>query len=170
VGAVTTNNVTASFTYTPLINAINLTWTDPSAGTNTVTTKITIQTFTGSVDICSETQTGAAGNVNCNVAGYSGAVLVQVNANGDYILSEYVNLNSTRLGTVIGDDEGGFWAGMLTITVAMFGIVISPAAAIITMLIGLIAIYYLGIFTPLTATFLILAAVLSIALGWRLRN
>ena len=164
------NNVQVAPKYYPSANQINITWTDPTAGTNTVISSVTTETWTGSRDLCGAQQTGAAGFLSCNVSGYSGAVLVQVISNGEIITSEYVTLNSSNLGKIIGEDEGAFWAGIISITVAMFGIAVSPVLAVISTVVGLIAIYYLGIFSPLTVTFVILAAVLSIAISWRLRN
>jgi hypothetical protein len=92
-----------------------------------------------------------------------------VEGNGQKLIQEYISLNTTKLGTQLGNAEGAFWAVIIIVACVGFGL-ISPAIAIIAMFIGMVAIYFLGIFTPLTATVLILAAVLGIFIGWKVRS
>jgi hypothetical protein len=163
------NAVSIAWEYIPSSNSVNTTWTDPLGGTNTVKTKLIKDTYTGTVVLCDETQTGASGVVNCATSGYTGEAFLTIYANDQLVVSEWVGLNTTRLGDAIDRPEGAWWAGIIILTCAMFGLM-SPAVAIIAMIIGMIAVFMLGIFTPLTMTMLVVATILGIAVGWKVRN
>jgi hypothetical protein len=156
--------------YNTSTNSINLTWSDPLGGTSTVITTVSSQTYTGTQTLCTSTQVGSSGLVNCPTSGYTGSVLVQVTVNGNIGYSQYITLNATSLGAILNPYEGAFWSAMIIVTCAGFGMAVSPAAGLIAIMVGLIAIFSLGLFSAITVTFLIVAGVLSIAVGWRLRS
>jgi hypothetical protein len=156
--------------YNTSTNSINLTWSDPLGGTSTVITTVSSQTYTGTQTLCTSTQIGSSGLVNCPTSGYTGAVLVQVTVNGNMGYSQYITLNATSLGALLNPYEGAFWSGMIILVCAGFGMAVSPAAGLIAIMVGLIAIFSLGLFSAVTVTFLIVAGVLGIAVGWRLRS
>jgi hypothetical protein len=162
--------LTIDAAYNATLNAINLTWNDPLGATSTVVTTVKTQTYTGTQTLCTQSQTGSSGLVNCPTSGYTGSVLVQVTVNSNLALSQYIDLNTTTLGSHLDPLEGAFWSAMIIITCAGFGMAVSPAAGMIAIMVGLIAIFSLGLFSAVTLTFLIIAGVLSIAVGWRLRQ
>ena len=94
---------------------------------------------------------------------------VTATANGNIILNEFLDLKGERLGDNIDEREGALWSALILIVCVTFGI-FSPMGAIIAMIIGLIAIYLLGIFTPLTMTVLIITTVIGIVIGFKLRQ
>uniref|UniRef100_A0A6M3JWJ6 Uncharacterized protein n=2 Tax=viral metagenome TaxID=1070528 RepID=A0A6M3JWJ6_9ZZZZ len=147
---------------------LTMDWVDELAGTRTVHMTATQGTVTGVNYLCNMTQTGAAGTMDCNLTGRSGVVEVTVTGSGVY-LKEYIDIITGKIGNLIGKSEGAFWAVMIMITCIMFG-VFSPVGAIITMFIGLLLTYLLGIFTPLTTSFIVIAAVAGIAIGFKVRN
>jgi hypothetical protein len=159
----------SSYTYDSSTGVINVAWNDPQTGTNTVKVLAQKQTYTGTLTVCNSTQTGSAGSSSCNTSGITGELLFTITGNGKSMTSEYISLNTTKLGTQLQGAEGAFWAVMIMLACIGFG-VISPAIAIIAMFIGLVAIYFLGIFTPLTVTFLIIAAVLGIFIGFKVKS
>jgi hypothetical protein len=103
------------------------------------------------------------------MSGYTGQAFLEIITNGNKAVSEWVMLNTSKLGDVIGNSEGAFWAAMIILTCAMFGL-ISPAVGIIAMIIGMIGVFMLGIFTPLSMTALVVAVILGIAVGWKVRS
>jgi surface protein len=155
--------------YDPATNSINITWTNLLSTSVTVNTTVITQSYTGSQVLCSELQTGTGGVVNCNTLGYSGPVLTTMIADGQSVLSQYIELNTTIIGAILDPNEGAFWAAMIILTCVGFGIMVSPAAGIIAIVIGTITVYVLGIFSAVTLTFVILTGLLAIAVGWRLR-
>ena len=158
-----------SYTYNPASGQVIMGWNDPAAATSTVQLVAKKQTYTGTLYLCNTTQVGAAGTITCNTSGYTGEIFLDVKGNGVKMVQEYLSLNTTKLGDNVSGAEGAFWAVIIIVACIGFGL-ISPAIAIIAMFIGLIAIYFMGIFTPLTVTFLIVAAVLGIFIGFKVRS
>lgn len=163
------NDVNVVWVYSSSTKAFNLTWDDPLAATNTVNTSIIQNTYTGIRTLCSANQVGAAGEVDCDTSGYTGSAFIEVKTNGEAVVAEWLELNTSKLGTSIGNDEGAFWAALIILTCAMFGLA-SPAIALISMVIGLIAVFLIGIFTPMTVTMIILATLIGIFIGWKVRQ
>lgn len=163
------NLISIAWEYIPASNSVNMTWSDPLGGSNTMETTLVKHTYTGTTTLCNSSQTGSAGFVNCPTSGYTGEAFFTIYANGELVVSEWVDLNTTKLGDSFDDKEGAWWAGIIVLTCAMFGL-LSPAVAIICMIIGLIAVFMLGIFTPLTMTLIVVATIVGIAIGWKVRN
>lgn len=158
-----------AYTYTNATGVIDVVWEDTTAATNTVEFKVRQQTITGSQDLCSETQTGSAGTMTCDLSGRTGIVEVNIKGNSEIIYNDLLDLKGIKLGAITGNNEGVVWAVLLMITCVMFGI-FSPVGAIIAMMISLIGIYLLGIFTPITITFVMIAAVIGIVIGIKVRE
>lgn len=161
--------ISTVYSYDNSTKIATLTWNDASAGTNTVKLVARQETATGPYLVCNQTQTGASGVMTCNMTGRSGAVQLQATGNGDILINDYVNVESSKLGILVGNAEGGFWAAILMVTCVMFGI-FSVVGAIISLIISLITIYLLGIFTPITVTFVIISAVIGIVIGFKVRS
>ena len=164
-----TESVGINYTYTQSAGTIDVTWTDAAAGTNSVTT--TIKKIGGVSDtyICNTTQIGASGSYSCDVSSYTGDVEVQVLDDGEIVITEWVHLNSSMIGQVIGENEGSIWSIIIIAVCAMAGI-FSPVGAIIMTVFGLVIIYVLGLFTPLTLTFVVIAGIVGILIGFIVRN
>lgn len=149
---------------------INLTWLNADGDSSTVNLLITKETMTGTATICDITQTAAAGNIGCNVTAYTGSVLLSFNGDSTDLLTEWVALKTPNLGSILTGAESAFWTFGIMLTIVMFGIIISPVAGIVVMVFGLIMILFLGIFTPITVTFIIIAAVLGTAIGIKVQT
>lgn len=167
--AAASNTVTISWAYTTATNSLNMTWTDPLGGTNEVNTSLVKYTYTGTTSLCNQSQSGASGSVNCPTSGYTGQAFFKVVANGNLVVSQWVELNTSKMGDQLDEKEGAWWAAIIVLTCAMFGLM-SPAVGVIAMVIGLIAVFMLGIFTPLTMTLLVVAVIVAIAIGWKVRS
>jgi hypothetical protein len=148
-------------------NNLTLGWEASSGNDNTVRLLVRKETMTDTVTICDVTQTGISGNTSCDLSNYQGEVYVYVEANGDVEVSEWFGLNITNLGSFIGEQEGAIWTFIIVLTTMMFGL-FSPAGSVITGIIGLV--FFLGIFTPLTLTFIIVAIILGILIGVKVRS
>lgn len=168
-GATASPDLDIDWSYTVATNSINVTWSDPLAGSSTVKTVIYKPTYTGTATICNATQTGASGVVNCPTSGYTGEAFLRITADDQVQLGEWISLNTSRLGDTPAGSEGAFLAAIIILTCAMFGLM-SPAAGIIAMLIGMVGVYMLGIFTPLTMGIMVITTLFAIAIGWKVRD
>ena len=162
-------NIAAYYIYDNSSNLVNFSWSDADGDTATVRMRSRQDTVTGALYTCDTTQIAASGFYSCNVTGRSGAMEITIIANGEIILNDWLDLTSTQLGDELDPKEGAFWSALIIMVCVTFGI-FSPVGAVITMMIGLIAIYALGIFAPLTVTFLVIATVISIVIGFKVRT
>jgi len=152
---------------------INVTWNDPLDKTSSVRLLVMKETMGGTTTICDETQAGSAGVINCDASSSTGEVSVRVYSSASpetAIHSEWIKLTTAALGNLIDAKEGAFWTFGIMVTVAGFGITVSPVAAVIVTIMGLIAITFLGIFNPINLTFIIIAAIIGIAIGVKIKS
>lgn len=152
-------------------NFISVDWIEADATETTVRTRVRKNTMTGTVLICDTTQTGSSGSVNCNASAYTGEVFLMVSegTNSTYLVGQWISLESTTLGDVIGTAEAVLWTFAIVLIIVMFGL-FSPVGAVISTILGLIIIFYLGIFGPITVSFIIVAAALGILIGVKVRS
>ena len=151
---------------------IEVNWSDPLGGNNKVEVRVTKETMTGSISICNIFQTGSSGTANCNVSLYAGDVLLSVlTSNSPYVPvdSFWITLSRGLLSSYISKTEASFWTFGFMVTVAGFG-VWSPVAALISVMAGLISLFFMGIFNPLTITFIVVAASMGIAIGIKIKK
>jgi len=148
---------------------ITINWSDPDNNNQNVSVIVLRPTITGDAIICHTGQTGASNTTDCNITGNTGELWVQVNRTSGVDYGAWQKVQKVRVKDFIAPEQGAMWAFFILITVAGFGL-FSPVGAIITTIIGLVMVYFLGIFTPLTVTFIIVAAVIGIALGVKMRQ
>jgi hypothetical protein len=172
-GSLASVHVPVWYSYDNATGNITVNWNDPLGLTQSIRVQVHKETTTGQNILCNITRTGAAGAVGCSVSGYTGEVFLRVFSTASPetpVISEWIRLTQPHLGQLIGTTEGAFWSAGIIITVASFGIVLGSVGAIVATIIGLIAILFLGIFTPITVTFVVIAAVLGIAIGVKVRT
>ena len=85
------------------------------------------------------------------------------------MVGEWIGLESTSLHNIVGTAESVLWTFGILLIVIMFGM-FSPVGAVISGVIGLIFIYYLGIFSAITVPFLIVAILLGVIIGIKVRS
>jgi len=166
---ITTSELSVNVSFNNDTGNITLDWTDPLAGSNDVRFIVRRDTMTGAYYVCNTSQSGASGNTICDVSSYTGAVFVSVEDDGEILQSEWINVAPQGLGVVIDNLEGAVWAFGIILTVAMFGM-FSPVGGVISTIIGLIMVYFLGIFSPITVTFVIIACVIGVVIGLILKK
>lgn len=168
----TTSDLVVNYTLDNATSILYIDWTDPEANNNKVEIRVSKETFTGTTDICDYFQTGSSGSVNCSLAGYSGEVLLTVlTSHSPYtpIESAWIKLTNGKLSGVISSGDQAVWTLGIMITAIGFGLW-SPVAAIIAALAGLIVVSFLGLFSPLSMTFIIVAAAIGIAIGIKVKS
>jgi len=161
-----------SITYDNATGNITLTWNDPLGGTSSVRLLVTKE-LQKTLTICDTTQTGAAGTIICDVSGYTGEVFIRVFSSASPeapVISQWLRLSTPLLGGLIGTGEGVFWSTGIITTMAAFGAILSPIVAVIGTILALIIIYLLGLFSPITLPFVIIAIIMGIAINIRLKK
>jgi len=94
--AASSGEVVVTQSYDSATSTINISWSDLSAGTNTVTSTVKQIGGVSDTTICNQTQTGASGSYSCDVSTYSGEVEVQVIDDGSVVVTEFVHINRAR--------------------------------------------------------------------------
>lgn len=152
---------------------IYVVWSDPSGENAKVNSIVTKETSTGTLTICSNETTGASGSHQCNIAGHIGLILVRARYSRSPIsdaISEWFDVKALPLSVIIGTKESALYSFGIMLTIAGFGIILGPVASIIGMVLGFIIIHFLGMFSPLNMTFIIIGCILGIAIGIKLRH
>ena len=165
-------NISISYSLNNVTSILTVSWVDPDANNNKGEVKVTKQSLTGEIVLCDVFQTGASGVVNCNVSGYTGDIFLTVlTSNSPYtpIISSWIALSRSGLFTQMDAAESAFWTAAIMITTIGFGLW-SPAAALISGIFGLIIIFFLSIFKPVTITFIIIAIAMGVAAGLKIRK
>lgn len=162
------DNFSVTVTYSNETGNITTSWDDPAGGTTVVHTTTTRETLTGTMTICDTTISGASGAYSCGITGYTGTFMTSVTSTTNGVtnnkITVYTESAGTKIMNLISSGEGALWSFGIMLTVAMFG-VFSPVGAVITCIIGLIMLFYLGLFSPITMSLTIVAAVLGIVIG-----
>jgi len=148
-------------------------WLDPTSSTTSLRILVTRETLQGTTEICDNTVTGSSGISPCDVAAYPGGITVNVYSTTNGISNPTItNLFDTELpplSLLIGEKEGAWWAFGIILTTAAFGL-FSPVGAIICAVLGLIMVFFLGLTSVVTVPFIIIAAILGIIVGIKVKT
>jgi hypothetical protein len=139
------------------------------SGVNTNMLLQVIKAYNSTSLLCSDSELGNSGTLNCTTSTATGMSIVNVYADNTKIFSTYLDLGTVGLSDFVGDKEAGFWAFAMMCIVVGFGL-FSPVGVIIAGIIGLIFIYWLGIFSFLTITGLIIAIFIGIVISLRVKQ
>lgn len=169
VASSATTGFTSSYSYDNDTSILTMTWSDSTASTSAVRLFVTKEVMSGTTEICDDTYYSSSGTSTCNMTGYSGEIFVVVEADDEIITSEWVDIEKQDLGDLISTGEGALWTAAILVTVVAFGL-FSPAGAIISMIIGIIIVAFLGIFPAFTTPLIIVVCVLGIAIGIKVKS
>lgn len=160
-------------TYDNLTGNISLSWNDPLGKTSSLRLHVIKETMTGTVSVCDTTKSGSSGSITCDVSSYQGEVLARVYSSASPelpVFTTWIPLTyGVKLSNFIGDYEGALWSFGIILTIVASGL-FSPAGAVIAAVIGLIIILFLGLFSAITLTFIIIACVMGTLIGLKVRN
>ena len=148
-------------------------WTDVSGDTVDFRSVVLKDTASGTLTICDQTSTGSSGNQTCDITGHIGNIMVRTSSvtNGvtSYEGTKVIEVRPSALYTVMGNVEGAFWTFAIVLTIVMFGL-FSPAGSVIALVFGLIAAYALGLTNIISYVFLIIACILGVVIGIKVKN
>lgn len=168
-GASATDNLDVTYTFNNATKILNISWVNNIGGTSTINYRVSHEKMGSTVSLCTGTQTGSAGYATCNLTGVESTVYVSVDGDGSLQLGEFISIAVTKLVDVLGKAESAFWSFGIMLTIMMSGL-LSPALVVITSMFGLIAIFFLGTFSPLTITFVITSVALGVMISLKVRS
>jgi len=162
-------DVTGSITYNNVTGNISFVWTNPSGTSTTVNFAVNKLTGTGSVNVCNASQTAAGGTFSCSMAAYTGEVFVSVDQDNERIIGEHIDVGGQKLGSLLTDKEKAFWAFVIVLVVAVFGL-FSPVGAVLAAFVGTLFVFLLGIMPSITLPFMIVLGAITVVIGLRLKT
>lgn len=166
--ATNASNSTAGYTFDNTTRILTITWQSYS-GSTTANLSVRRQTIAGTHQVCSVEQTGTSGSTQCNLSIYTGSVEARAVVGNITRLNALYDLPKQKLGSILGKTESGLVTFGIMVTIAGFGL-FSPVGLLILTSAGLILIFFLGAFTPLTGGFIIITAIVTLVLGVKMKT
>lgn len=162
-------DVSTVITFNNATSILTVSWDGGTSAESTVSMKVTKQNYNGAVTICSTTQTGAGGSYACNATGYTGELFVTLDVNGEQAVAEYVPIGRASIGRYLSRATQALATFLLMVAIIAFGL-FSPIALVIVTIIALVVVFFLGTLTAITATFIIIAAVIGFVLAIKVKK
>ena len=150
-------------------NLVSLYWSDPEGDNVNVALEVLGSVNSVVYNVCNSINTGSSGTLTCSVAGVSGLVQARYYVGGSLVGSEWFDVGIAKIGDILSFKEAALWSVAIYVTTVGFGL-FSPVAVIVCGFIGLMIIYLLGLFSPISFTFLVVSAVIGVILSVKLRN
>lgn len=168
----TTASITPSISHTFDNNTrlLTVSWSVTSGDSVTLNSRVTKETMTGTSQICSSSATGSSGAIVCNTTGYDGELYVGVSQGNTSEYSAFIDVPATKISNYLELVESALWSVGILVTTIMFGAIIGPAGVAIATVLGLIIIYLIGMFSPITISFIAVAAVLGLVVAVRVKT
>ena len=148
---------------------LNISWVVTSGDSVTIRDILTKETVTGPITICDDSATGSQGSLLCNTTGYTGTLYLRVLQDGKNKIAQFIDKIGVKLFSNMSVSEQAIWTFFIMVAIIMFGL-FSPVGVIIATILGLIAIFYMGIFSGITLTFIIVATVLGVAISIKIKT
>jgi hypothetical protein len=148
---------------------LSVNWSDVSGVTRDVRLFVWKDTITGLSTVCDESVSGNSGSFVCNTTGFGGSVFVSLYSDEVLVGGFWLTLERVKLGSLLPGTDGGMFAIFIMVACIGFGL-FSPVGAILGGVFGLVVIFMLGLFTPLTITGVVVAAIVGMVIGFRVRT
>ena len=163
-GNATTVSILIDSTYNNVSKILNVSWRDATAATKYVRALVTQDSPSAVTTICDTTIYASSGNITCNLSGYTGIVGLKVYSSQSPVLarlSEWIDLGKAILADVVGNNDGALWGFFLIAVFAGAGMASGLVGTVLFTLFGIIALYYLGLFSLVTLTSVIILGAIS---------
>lgn len=166
-------NVSGSVVYNNVSNSLNFSYV--STGNYSIYAYTVSKIINGqAIVLCSGNSTLQSKTFGCSVSGYHGQVYVQATINSSIIFfGQYVQLvELPKLFDNLTPRDAAYYSGFIILIITMAGLSVSIGnagagmiATLIAGVLGLLAVSWLGIMTPITATLIIVDCVVTIIIG-----
>jgi hypothetical protein len=171
---VSTYKTPLAWSYDNATGIISVTWNDPASTISSLRVLVTKETMGGTTTVCDGTTASASGTYTCNVTDYSGTLLLRAyqtaSPESNPLIYEWITRPISALFQFLPLQESVVWAVSLSVTTALFGIIISPAAGIIMFLAALVIISMMGLAGFVTIGFITAAVIIGIIIGLKVRS
>ena len=156
-------------------NTKNLTVTFGDSLGLTHSARLLVQKYKGAhtITICNETVMGSSGSMTCDLSGYDGSVLARIYSSASPEtpkFAEWLSLGAASIYEIRGNVEGAFWSFLILLVTVGFGVMLGGAGIVVGLFVGILAVYLLGLFSPVTLTFVIIVVVLGLILAVKVRR
>ena len=171
-GITTLQDLTMGWNYDNDTGDITVDWNDPTGITQSIRLLVTKETMTGTAIICEQEASGASGTIVCNTGSFTGAILVRIYGTASPetpLVMEWITKGSQLLNAVIDKREGALWTFAVMVTAIGFGL-FSPVATIIATIFGMVMMGFMGMLTAITMSFIILAGIIGIIVGIKVKK
>lgn len=171
--AAISENVSISYVFDNVTKLLTVTWTAP--GESFVTSLITKEYMNGVTTICNNMTNGTSGTMICDLSAYEGAIFLRINSTvassglQTTHFGEWIEVLGAKLYSLIDQEEASFWAFLIALPIIMFGI-ISPATIMITSVIAIIVLYFLGMLSAINIGILIVIIAIAILIGFKVKT
>lgn len=163
-----------SWSYDNATGIISVTWNDPTNVIDSLRVLVTKETMSGTTTVCNGSTSSASGTYTCNVSDYSGTLLLRAyqtaSPESNALIWEIINRPINALFQFIDLKESVTWTISLSVTTALFGLIISPVAGIIMFITSLVIINFLGLAGFVTIGFITASVILGIIIGLKVRS
>lgn len=151
-------------------NVITTTWTNPESTNTNVEIKVRSLNSTGTKTVCNQSYYGSSGSFTCDISGKtSGDVTVDTFVNGVLQHSDYVSVAKQGLALLLNSKDSTFWGFGIILTCFSAGMLISPAAAVATMIFGIIASFLLHLIPAMTIPYVMIIALIGLFVMYKVK-
>lgn len=162
-------DVASSWEYDNETSILTITWESPGAQESTVAITVTKEAMSGTTTVCSTSQTGVAGSFACNATGYTGELFVAVDVEGEPSNGGFVQTTRGAISGILSGAMSALVTFLLMVTIIGFGL-FSPMALVISTILSLIVVFFLGTAPYINATFIIIAAAIGFAISVKVKQ
>jgi hypothetical protein len=171
--AVVNDSTSYSLNYNNATRTLITTWNDPLNTITSFTSIVSRENMLGNTTICDNKTYTTSGAHTCYFGTQPGNYKVSVYfARGSIIIykdSKWYNIPGQRLGDFVDKKEAAFWSFGIFLTITSMGL-FSPVLAVLCSVFAIIVIAYLGLFPALTTTFILIAGVLAVIIGFKVKQ
>lgn len=153
---------------------LTVSWVDATGDTDTVTVRVTKDTFSSSIDVCNQQFTGSSGSTTCDTSAYTGPFRLQVYREASpeqFAFAETFGGQARALRDFLGGGaDSSLYSGLILVTIGILGVTVGPIGAVLSVVSGLIALALLGINTFITPALIIVVGIVSGIIGVKLKG
>lgn len=166
-----TANVTGTATFNNNTNILTFTYTSYNTSYSNYYYNVTKLVNGVEVVICSDSSSSTTDTFTCDLTGYYDTITVKGYADNQIFYGGYIQINpSAKLFQNLNTKDASYIAGFIMLIIIFAGTFLGIIGTMISGIIGLIIIMWLGLVQPLTITLIIAAIIVTIVINVGLRR
>jgi hypothetical protein len=158
--------VTGNASYNNVTKILTFTYTSTNSNFTSYYWRAAITTKPQYTLICTNTSSGLTNTYTCNLTGYTGNIYVEGVVDGYSFYGGFLDISGgDNIFDKLDQKDASLYSGFIVLIIVIGGISFGIYGTLISGIIGLIAIAWLGILNPITLTFIVVAIVISIVIA-----